>query len=106
MWVGYIRGIIRGGVYSYSCVLTVECLSKSVVFKFISKEISRAEHEYMNIHPLPQGLFSCGGDPGNKVGTSTLDSKCPNCHFLGLLSIHSWIISLESWYLQWGLLAV
>jgi hypothetical protein len=26
---------------------------KSVVFKLISKEISRAEHKYMNIHPLP-----------------------------------------------------
>ncbi len=26
-------------------------LLKSVVFKLISKEISRAEHEYMNIHP-------------------------------------------------------
>ena len=28
-------------------------LLKSVVFKLISKEISRAEHEYMNIHPPP-----------------------------------------------------
>ena len=27
-----------------------EFLLKSVVFKLISKEISRAEHEYMNIH--------------------------------------------------------
>ncbi len=26
---------------------------KSVVFKLISKEISRADHEYMNIHPPP-----------------------------------------------------
>ena len=30
-----------------------EFLLKSVVFKLISKEISRAEHEYMNIHPPP-----------------------------------------------------
>ena len=28
-----------------------EFLLKSVVFKLISKEISRAEHEYMNIPP-------------------------------------------------------
>ena len=28
-------------------------LLKSDVFKLISKEISRAEHEYMNIHPPP-----------------------------------------------------
>ncbi len=27
-----------------------EFLLKSVVFKLISKEISRVEHEYMNIH--------------------------------------------------------
>ncbi len=40
-----------GGVYSYIRVLPDEFLLKSVVFKFISKEISRAEHEYMNIHP-------------------------------------------------------
>ena len=25
----------------------------TVVFKFISKEIRRAEHEYMSIHPHP-----------------------------------------------------
>ncbi len=30
-----------------------EFLLKSVVFKFVSKEISRAEHEYMHIHPPP-----------------------------------------------------
>ena len=30
-----------------------EFLLKSVVFKLISKEISWAEHEYMNIHPPP-----------------------------------------------------
>ncbi len=54
------RGVTRaliggggGGVYSYIRVLPDECLLKSVVFKLISKEISRAEHEYMNIHPLP-----------------------------------------------------
>ena len=38
-----------------------EFLLKSVVFKLISKEISRAEHEYMNIHSpinaVPTALF-------------------------------------------------
>ncbi len=43
----------RGGVYSYTRVMPDEFLLKSVVFKLISKEISRAEHEYMNIHPPP-----------------------------------------------------
>ncbi len=40
-----------GGVYSYIRVMPDEFLLKSVVFKLISKEISRTEHEYMNIHP-------------------------------------------------------
>ncbi len=40
-----------GGVDSYTCALPDEFLLKSVVFKFISKEISRAEHENMNIPP-------------------------------------------------------
>ena len=39
------------GVYSYIRVMPDGFLLKSVVFKLISKEISRAEHEYMNIHP-------------------------------------------------------
>ena len=42
-----------GGVYSYIRVLPDEFLLNYFVFKFISKEISRAEHEYMNIHPPP-----------------------------------------------------
>ena len=42
-----------GGVYSYIRVMPDEFLLKSVVFKLISKEISRVEHEYMNIHPPP-----------------------------------------------------
>ena len=42
-----------GGVYSYIRVMPDEFLFKSVVFKLMSKEISRAEHEYMNIHPPP-----------------------------------------------------
>ena len=45
-----------GGVYSYIRVTPDEFLLKSVVFKLISKEISRAEHEYMNIHPPPPQL--------------------------------------------------
>ena len=40
-----------GGVYSYIRVMPDGFLLKSVVFKLISKEISWAEHEYMNIHP-------------------------------------------------------
>ncbi len=48
------RALIRGGgVYSYIRVMPDGSLLKSVVFKLISKEISRAEHEYMNIHPPP-----------------------------------------------------
>ena len=35
-------------------------LLKSVVFKLISKEISRAEHEYMNIHPPPPPINALG----------------------------------------------
>jgi hypothetical protein len=40
-----------GGVYSYIRVLPDEFLLNFFVFKFISNEISRAEHEYMNIPP-------------------------------------------------------
>ena len=50
----YIGG--GGGVYSYIRVMPNGFLLKSVVFKFISKEISRTEHEYMNIHPPPPQL--------------------------------------------------
>ncbi len=35
-------------------------LLKSVVFKLISKEISRAEHEYMNIPPPPPPINALG----------------------------------------------
>jgi hypothetical protein len=42
-----------GGGYSYIRVLPDEFLLNFSIFKFISKEISRAEHEYVNIHPLP-----------------------------------------------------
>ncbi len=50
---GATRALIwgGGGVYSYIRVLPDEFLLKSVVFKFISKEISRAENEYMNTAP-------------------------------------------------------
>ncbi len=48
-----IGGLGGGGVYSYIRVTPDGFLLKSVVFKLISKEISRAEHEYMNIHPPP-----------------------------------------------------
>ena len=43
-----------------------EFLLKSVVFKLISKEISREEHEYMNIHP-----------PINAVATALVECACP-----------------------------
>ncbi len=46
----------RGGVYSYIRVLPDEFLLKSVVFNLISKEISRAEHLYMSIHPPPSPI--------------------------------------------------
>ena len=39
-----------GGVYSYIRVMPDGFLLKSVIFKLISKESSRAEHEYMNTH--------------------------------------------------------
>ena len=50
---GVTRALTGGGVYSYIRVLPDEFLLNFSIFKFISKEISRAEHEYMNIHPSP-----------------------------------------------------
>jgi hypothetical protein len=51
---GVTRALIGGGcVYSYIRVLPDEFLLNFFVFKFISKEISRAEHEYMNLHTPP-----------------------------------------------------
>ena len=46
-----IGGGGRGGIHIIIRVMPDGFLLKSVVFKLISKEISRAEHEYMNIHP-------------------------------------------------------
>ncbi len=40
-----------GCIFIYIRVMPDEFLLKSVVFKLISKEISRAEHEFTNIHP-------------------------------------------------------
>ena len=45
--------LIGGGEYSYLLVLPDEFLLKSAVIKFNFKEIRRAEHEYMNVHPPP-----------------------------------------------------
>ena len=42
-----------GGEYSYIRILPNKFLLKSVVFKFISKEISWVEDKYMNIHTPP-----------------------------------------------------
>ncbi len=51
---GETRALIGGGgVYSHIRVLCDEFLLKSVVSKFISKEISRAEHVYRNTPPPP-----------------------------------------------------
>ena len=54
-----VGGALIGGggrVYSYIRVMPDEFILKSVVFKLISKEINRAEHPYMNIHPPPLQL--------------------------------------------------
>ena len=53
-----IRAVARaliggGGGGVYIRVMPNGFLLKSVVFKLISKEISPAYHEYMNIHPPP-----------------------------------------------------
>ena len=45
-----------GGVYSYIRVMPDGFLLKSVVFKLISKEISRADHEYMSLQLSLQDL--------------------------------------------------
>ncbi len=42
-----------GGINSYIRDMPDEFLLKSIVFKLISKEITRAEHDYMKIHPPP-----------------------------------------------------
>ncbi len=46
-------GIVCVCVYSYIRVLSDEFLLKPVVFSSFQNEISRAEHEYMNIPPPP-----------------------------------------------------
>ena len=42
-----------GGAYSYIHVLPDQFLSKLINLNLISKETSRAKHEYMNKHPPP-----------------------------------------------------
>ena len=77
---GVTRALIReggggGGEYSYIRVLSDEFLLKSVVFKFFSKEVSRAEHEYMNIHtPLPAPNKRSSYAPANTNGA--IQYKC------------------------------
>ncbi len=46
------RAVIGGGAYLYIRVMLDGFRFKPVVFKLISKEIIREEHEYMN-NPLP-----------------------------------------------------
>ncbi len=52
---GVTRALIGWGggcIFIYSCsALFLKFLLKSVVLNFISKEISEAEHEYVNIDP-------------------------------------------------------
>ncbi len=48
---GVTRALIGGG--GGGCIFIYSCSARRISFeiKFISKEIRRAEHEYMNIHP-------------------------------------------------------
>ncbi len=52
---GVTRALIRGGGGEGGCIFIYSCSARRISFeiKFISKEIRRAEHEYMNIHPPP-----------------------------------------------------
>ncbi len=62
-----------GGVYSYIRVMPDGILLKSAVFKLVSKEISRADHEYMNIHPpLPPQLESLGNTTATSLKTCSI----------------------------------
>ena len=47
------RALIGGG-----CIFIYSCSARLISFEInlISKEISRAEHEYMNMHPPPPQL--------------------------------------------------
>ena len=47
---GVTRALIGGG-----CIFIYSCSARRISFeiKFISKEIRRVEHEYMNIYPPP-----------------------------------------------------
>ncbi len=51
IYMAETRALIGGGrgvnIHIFAFLL------KSIVFKFISKETSREEHKYMNIHPPP-----------------------------------------------------
>ncbi len=59
---GVTRALIGGGIFIYSC----SARRISFEMNLISKEIRRAEHEYMNIHPPPNSgpflrIFPWGG---------------------------------------------
>ncbi len=49
---GVTRALIGGGG---GCIFIYSCSARRISFEMnlISKEIRRAEHEYMNIHPPP-----------------------------------------------------
>ncbi len=48
---GVTRALIGGG----GCIFIYSCSARRISFEMnlISKEIRRAEHEYMNVHPPP-----------------------------------------------------
>ncbi len=50
---GVTRALIGGG--GGVCIFIYSCSARRISFEMnlISKEIRRAEHEYMNIHPPP-----------------------------------------------------
>ena len=49
------RGVTRALIWGGGCIFIYSCSARRISFEMnlISKEIRRAEHEYMNIHPPP-----------------------------------------------------
>ena len=54
-----VRAVARALIGGGGCIFIYSGRARLVSFeiKLISKEVSRAEPEYMNIHPLPQLAF-------------------------------------------------
>ena len=57
-WSTFEINFMGGVEDSLVRVLPDEFRLKSVVFKFVSKDIRRVEQEYMNIHPPPPPNYS------------------------------------------------